>query len=562
MFKSRYRHIRRYREIVNTLAKHGFGFLIDKTKVFDLFDKKKGASNIERSSLSRGQRIRQVCEQLGPTFIKLGQIASTRHDVIPEDIIRELEHLQDNVPAFSYHQVKEILEEEYGKPIDMVFAHFEQTPIATASIGQVHQAKLHSGKIVAVKVQRPDIFNVIETDLEILFDIARVSENRTDWGKQYHLCDLVEEFAFSIRNEMNYLQEARNTERIQNNLKEAYFSSIQIPNIYWEYTTKKVLVLEYFAGEKLTQNNNGLVETQTTSYDKNEVATEIIEVMFHMILHDGIFHADPHPGNILILPNRNIGLLDFGMVGKLSDSLQKNFINIIIGLMRRNTGMIIKAIHEIGIIPNNVDSKRLHHDVEQLRNKYYEVPFSEISLGQAIKDLFAVTRKHKILIPSDFLLLAKALITLEGLVETLAPNLSIIGIAEPMGKRYLQAQYSPENVLKHVFDETIEFGENVFALPKLTKELLQKTKDGNMNIQITIPKLEVFLRKLDTISNRLSFSIIMLSFSIIMVGLIVGSSLNRRETLLWEIPAIEGGFIIAAFMFLWLLISIFRSGRF
>ncbi|OEF96059.1 ABC1 kinase family protein [Desulfuribacillus alkaliarsenatis] len=560
MFKTRYRHISRYRKIVNTLAKHGFGFLIDQTRIIDLFGKDKHQEVLTskiHAKKSRGERIRLVCEELGPTFIKLGQIASTRHDIFPEDIISELENLQDNVSSFSYTEVKKIIESELLQPIENIFLSVETEPIATASIGQVHKARLKSGQPVAVKVQRPDITETIETDLDILFDIARISENRTEWGKQYHLYELVDEFAFSIRSELNYLQEARNTERIKSNLKNTDYP-IYIPEVIWDYTTKKVITLEYLDGEKLTKTTDKFINTD----DKELIATTMIEAMFHMILNDGIFHADPHPGNMLLLENNSIGLLDFGMVGKASKSIQESFINILIGLMRKNTGTIVKAIHSIGIVPDGTDIKRFHQDIDVLRDKYYYVPFSEIHLGEAIKDLFAVTRKHGILVPTEFLLLAKALITLEGLVETLAPKLNIVQIAEPMGKKYLKTQYSPENLLRRFTEEAKDYSEILLDIPRLTKDLLQKTKEGKTNIEITVPKLDLFLRKLDTISNRLSFAIIMLSFSIIMVGLIVGSSLNRHQTVLWDVPAIEIGFIVATFMFLWLLISIFRSGRF
>lgn len=545
MLGTRFRNIYRYRMIANVLIKHGFGFL---------FNKK--TDDQDTKNISRGMRLRLACEELGPTFIKLGQIASTRHDIIPDDILHELEALQDSISPFPFHQVQEIIETELRQPISELFSHFEQQSLATASIGQVHKAQLHTGEWVAVKVQRPQISELIETDLEILYDLARIAEKRTEWGRYYHLYDLVEEFAQSMRSELNYLKEARYTEQIGDNLKNTQYP-IQIPMVFWELTTKRVLTMEFFDGTKLTGDMQRM-DSQLTS---EAIATHIIKAIFHMILTDGLFHADPHPGNIMLLNDDKIGLLDFGMVGKLSKPLQKNFIKIIIGLMRKNTGTIVKAIEEIGIVPDSVDMDLFYYDVDLLRDKYYEIPFSEVSLAESIKDLFSVARKHKILIPAEFLLLGKSLITLEGFVETLAPKMNIVSIAEPIGKKYLKEQYAPAALLDAFVEEAKEVSETLLSIPKIAKQLLQNAKNGKTNIQITVPKLDIFLQKLDRISNRLSFSIIMLAFSIIMAALIIGDSINRNQTILWEIPAIEIGFVIAAAMFLLLIISIFRSGR-
>ncbi|WP_083248438.1 ABC1 kinase family protein [Desulfuribacillus stibiiarsenatis] len=507
--------------------------------------------NVNIITKSRGERIRLVCEELGPTFIKLGQIASTRQDIIPLDIINELENLQDHVSPICYQQVEHVINTEFSMDLSKIFHSFEEFPMASASIGQVHRARLHSGQWVAVKIQRPNITEIIDVDLEILSDLALLSERRTDWGKFYHFTDLVNEFSNSLRNELNYLQEARNTEKAKENLQNKGFS-IMIPSIHWEYTSKRVLVMDLLNGSKISETTNG-----------EDIAKEIIEVIFHMILFDGFFHADPHPGNLILIDNQTIGLIDFGMVGRISEKLQQELINVMIGLMRRNTKTIVKAIQNIGVLPDSIDLKRFYQDVDALRDKYYEIPFSEISLSESIRDLFTISKRHGVVMPSEFLLLAKALITLEGLVETIAPNINIVQIAEPIGKKYFMKKYCPDKIITKVVDQSLEYGQVILEIPLLTRDILQKAKDGKINLQITIPKLDVFLRKLDRISNRLSFSIIMLSFSIIMVGLIIGSSIGgRRQTLLWELPAIEIGFVVAAILFLWLITAIFRSGRF
>lgn len=552
------RHISRYRDIVIALVRHGFGIVVEEIGFahFLSFPQRLFFETKGKDSKTTGERIRLVLQELGPTFVKLGQIASTRPDLLPEDIVRELEKLQDRVPPFSFQEVREIVQEELGGDLEEIFCHFEDSPLAAASIGQVHQAILCSGEKVAIKIQRPNITTVIETDLEILQDLATLAEHRLEWAARYQIRDMAEEFSKSLRAELDYTIEGRNAEKISNQFRDD--SKIYVPKVFWEYSTKRVLTMEYIEGVKF----NELEKLKQKGYNAKMLAESLAKAIFHQIFIDGFFHGDPHPGNVLVLPGEVIAFIDFGMVGRLTPEMKYHFSSLVIALMRQSTDGVIKAILLMGLVPDDVDMMQLRDDVEQLREKYYGVPLSQISLGKAVNDLFSVAFRHSIRIPAALTLLGKTLLTIEGVVEKLDPDFSILNIAEPFGRQLLKERLHPKSLAETAWKHVSDYGELLFDLPKHIKELTSLIKRGRLRLEIDIPELDLLLKKLDRISNRLSFSIVLLAFSIIMVGIIIGSSLGRQSTLLWKIPAIEIGFGVATLMFLWLLYSIFKSGRF
>lgn len=510
----------------------------------------------EKGSKTVGERIRLVLQELGPTFVKLGQIASTRPDLLPEEIIRELEKLQDRVPPFSFQEVRGIIQEELADEPDNIFQHFEDTPLAAASIGQVHQAVLRTGEKVAVKVQRPNIASVIETDLEILQDLAALAEHRLEWAARYQIRNMVDEFSKSLRAELDYTMESRNAEKIAKQFGND--PAIYVPKVFLEYSAKKVLTMEYVDGVKLNEPD----KLKQYGYNPKNLAERLAKAIFHQIFNNGFFHGDPHPGNVLVLPGEVIAFIDFGMVGRLSPEMKYHFSSLVIALMRQSTDGVIKAILRMGLVPDDVNMAQLRGDVEQLREKYYGVPLSQISLGEAVNDLFRTAFRHSIRIPPDLTLLGKTLLTVEGVVEKLDPAFRIFDIAEPIGRQLLKERLHPKSVSVTVWNRVSDYGELLLDLPKHMKEVTSLIKQGRLRLEIAVPELDLFLKKLDRISNRLSFSIVLLSFSIIMVGVIIGSSLGRQSTLLWQFPAIEMGLGLAMIMFLWLLYSIFKSGRF
>lgn len=560
MIRKRIRHLQRYREIVNAFIRHGFGFTIKELGLSDLLSFPKRffpEETIGTRNQSIGERIRLFLEELGPTFVKIGQVASTRYDLLPAEVITELENLQDNATPISFETVQKIVEDELGHPIDELFAEFKGEPLAAASIGQVHFAVLKTGEQVAIKVQRPNMKGTIETDLEILQDLAMLAEQRLDWAAHYQIRDIADELARSLIEELDYTIEGRNSEKIAKQFIKD--SGILIPKVFWEYTTKKVLTMEYVEGIKL----NEAEKLEEAGNNPKELAKKVVNSILKQILEAGYFHGDPHPGNILALPGDSIVFLDFGMVGRLSTEMKNNLVSLVIALMRKKTEDVVKAIMHMGIVPEDIDVQALRADVDRLYEKYYDAALSVTSLAQVISDLFSVAYRHHIRIPSDLTLLGKTLLTMEGMVVKLDPDISILKVAEPFGKRLLLERYDPKNVAGNVWDQIVEMGGFMNELPKTLNEISTILKKGKVKQEVTFPESDKMLNKLNRISNRIAFSISLLSFSIVFMGLIIGSSLpGKSSTFLFRIPTVEIGFGLTVFMFLFLIYSIFKSGKF
>lgn len=558
MFGKRTRHLSRYREIATLFARHGFGFIIEEIGLLHMLSlpKRLLAGNSEIDPKSFAERIRRVIEELGPTFVKIGQIASTRPDIIPEDIIQELENLQDNVAPFPSQEVHAALAAELGAPVEEIFQSFDSIPIAAASIGQVHKAVLKDGTTVAVKVQRPQITGQVETDLDILQDLARMAEQRLAWAQHYRLSDIVEEFARSLHAELDYQIEGRNAERVAQQFEQD--ATIHIPKIYWEYSTRTVLTMEYVQGIKL--NHTG--ELISAGYDTHQITHHIVEAIFKQIMLEGFFHGDPHPGNIMVLPGQVISFLDFGMVGRLTPDMKYHFASLVIGMINKSTDLIVKTVLQMGIAPHDIDKRLLYRDVDDLKEKYLNVPLSEISLGAAVNELFTLAFKYRIRIPADLTLLGKSLLTLEGIVEKLDPQISIMDLAQPFGRKLLKERYSPRAFFNKLWQNLKDSAEFIIEFPRQLRDIVDSIGNKPVQLEVKIPELTTFSKRLDRISNQLSFSIILLSFSILMMGLIIAASISGQTALLWKVPVVEFGFAVATLMFLWLLIAIFRSGRF
>ena len=558
MLNKRIRHFNRYQDIIRAMIHHGFGSIAEELGLADMlpFGGKWIFEGKDVKDKPAGERIRLILEELGPTYIKLGQMMSTRPDIVPASIIHELENLQDKVKEFSFDEVKAIIEDELELPLEELFAEFNPVPIAAASIGQVHKAVLPSGDVVAVKVQRPNITKTIDTDLEILHNLARMAEKRYKWAQDYGLKDIVGEFSMSLNMELDYGVEGRNAEKIAAQFKED--DTIRIPAVYWEYSTKKVLTMEFVEGIKI----NDVQSLDEIGFDRRLLSERFTEAMMKQILLEGMFHADPHPGNVFVQPGNRLVFLDFGNVGRINAQMKYEFASMLLALRRGNTDFVVRSIIKIGMTPDEINYDQLKADVQEFIDNYYGQTLNSISLGEIVNDFFTLTYLHHIRIPSDLTMLGKTFLAVEGVVETLYPEYNILDIVEPFGDNLVKERLKPKNIAEMLFNKAVDYSDFFSEMPRSVKDLTNKLKDGKFSVQIKVPQLEIFLAKMDKMANQLSYAIILLSFSIIMAGLVIGSSSRGGTNILWQIPIIEIGFIIASVMVLYLLYSIFRSGRF
>lgn len=547
----RIRQLQRYREITSALARSGFGYFIHSNS-----NEASNFANIKLNVQEAGKQIRLLLEELGTTFIKLGQLASTRPDLVPPIISIELAKLQDNVPPFSYSEAAAVLEEELGAPVQQLFRTFDPVPMASASIGQVHRAVLPDGTEVAIKVQRPRLTALVETDLEILSDLARLADRHGNWSGSYRLVEIVEELGKGLLAELDYGVEASHLERFARMSTE--MKHVRIPAVYREYSTKKVLTMEYIHGIRLSDS----AQLKENGIDPSLVAERLANIIFHQILVHGVFHADPHPGNIMVLPGARIALLDFGMVGRLSPHTQKHFASFIIALRNKSSKGVMRAIDQMGMIPENVDRLKLYADVDEMREKYYKVPLKEVRLGEMINDLFGVAFKHHIRIPSELTMVGKSILTTEGVVAELDPEFSVFDVAEPIGKKLYLERLSPWSFLKNGLEDIPEYLHMAGEIPVTLNHLSSLLRKGKVQVEIVSPQLEQLIKKLDRISNQMSFSIVLLALSLVLLGLIIGTSISGAQTMLWRFPIVEIGAAVALLMFAWLIYAIFRSGRF
>lgn len=558
--QTRVNYINRYREIAMQFSKSGLGFLIEEIGLDRVISLPKRIlmrqQNNEILEKTYAERIRIFIEEMGTTFIKLGQIASTRADLLPPDLIKELEKLQSHVAPFPAAEARRLIEESLEAPIDELFMIFDDEPVGSASIGQVHRAMLHTGEDVAVKVQRPNIEKTVRTDLEILRHLAVLAESNLEWARNYQVTEMIEEFSDALINELDYTIEARNVERIGKTHKND--NTIKIPEIYWEYSTKNVMVMDFIKGIPV----NHFDKLDEMNINRSELADTLAKAIFQQIFEEGYFHGDPHPGNVSVLEDGTLVFLDFGMIGRLTSDLKNNFGSLLISLMRKDSSGVVKAIVKMGVVPGDVSMRDLNREAEIMRDKYYDVPLAKLNFSDAVNDLFGISNKYKIKLPQDFTILAKTLLTLESVVSQLDPDFSIMDVAEPFGKALLLERYNPKNLLNFQIDEVQQLAGELREVTENVHTFSKGLRNQNLPIEIDVKGRSQFSKHLDRVINRLSFSIVLLAFSIVMVGLIVGSAILGEGSIIFRIPIIEIAAIFAMVMFAWLLWSIVKSGRF
>ena len=551
------RTIRRYRTILGVLIKYGFGHFVEQLNIDYYLELGKRLVTLDKipkdlERLSQPQRLRLVMEELGPTFIKLGQLLSTRPDVLDKAYILEFSKLQDKVPAVSFEEINAQIQRELGYPAEELFAEFSTKPLAAASIAQVHRGKLKSGEEVVFKVRRPGIVKIVETDIDVLMGLAYLIEQHVPTMALYDPVGLVKEFRRSIMRELNFTREGRTVDRFAVNFAES--ETVYTPKIFWDYTGDIVLTMEYVDGIKIS----ALEELTAQGYDLKEIARRGADAFLKQVLDFGLFHADPHPGNVFILPDQVICMLDYGMVGRLGQDLKDQLIDLLQALLNRDVNRIISQLLYSGELTDDSDMKNLRRDLHEFIEDYYDIVLQDIKVGKLLTEFIEILTHHRIHFPADFMILAKALVIMEGVGRQLDPEFNMINHMRPYVNKLVFERFSPKNISEQAGRIVQAYGSLAKNLPQDIKEFVNRLNRNQFKIDLEHRGLEKLVTDLDRSSNRVSFAVVIGS-------LIVGSSLVMQID---KGPMILGfpllgllGYSIAGFLGLWLAIGILRSGR-
>ena len=546
----------RYRQILTILFKYGFGDLLDSLRIDQYIEaglqaiSKKRVDRVEK--LTRPQRLRMSFEELGSTYIKLGQILSTRPDLVPADFVDELAKLQDEVPPFPFENVKAIIESEFGLAADEVFDQLEDQPLASASIGQVHKARLKDGEPVAVKFQRPGIQKVIEVDLEIMLHLATLAERHIKEFEIHRPVKIVEEFARTLEKEIDYRIEATNMERIARQFLD--LSHVYIPAVFREFTTSRVLTTELIEGIKISK----VEKIAEAGLDQKVIADRIVGLVLKQAFGHGFFHADPHPGNIFVLADNVICLVDYGMMGLVDRATREAFVDLLDSVVHQQEVRTTQVLLNLTDWDEQPDIRALEREVADFMGRHFYKPLKDMEIGKLLQDLLQLTMRFRLRLPPDIFLMIKALSSVEGVGRMLDPNFDLIAHASPFIQQVKLERYAPQRISADVFDMMSRLLQFLQQFPEDLMDLTGKLRQQRFSLQLEHKGLENMLATQDQTSNRMSFAIII-------AALIIGSALiviSEIPPLFFGISLIGIiGYLVAAIMGIWLLVAIIKKGR-
>ena len=546
------RNIGRLSEIAQVAVKHGFGYFFERHRLTDLFPwiSRDGA---EMPS-DRGRRLREMLDELGPTFVKFGQLLSTRPDIVPPDIVVELQKLQDDVRPIPFEDVRRVIHEELGLTIEQAFLEFDEQPTAAASIGQVHHALLPNGERVAVKVQRPNAPRQIESDISLLFQAARLAKERVRALDFIDAEQVVDEFARSIRSELDYRAEARNAEIFRRNF--AGEPDVIIPRVYWTYSRRRVLVLELLEGTQLAD----LDVAALSQAERRDLAYRIAQTWMTMIFRHGFFHGDPHPANVFVLDGgAAIGLVDFGQVGKLTDDDMSRLTGLFIDAANERVDALPRRLAELGVRYPREREEEFTDELRDVYYRYYGVSLAEIDPLQVIREAFDVIYRMNLRLPTRFVLLDKAIATLASVGIELYPDFNVFEIAKPYARNLMLERFSPERMFARAEKESRELFRVAASLPYQLHDVLEELRDGQVDVGFVHKGLDEFMHKVDVAFNRLVVALIV-------VGGLIGSSLigifAKHGPFVFGVNFLSFiGFLLSGALGIWLLWGVIRSGR-
>lgn len=500
--KTAVQDIKRLREISGVLTRHGFSavarraglgrFVGESQALAEFEDAEEALLGEDRSEAA--VRFRNVLEDLGPTFVKLGQVLSTRPDILPSEFIEELKHLQDRVPPLSFADVREQVESNLDGTLDELFDSFQEKPLAAASIGQAHRATTHEGHDVVVKVQRPGIGGKIRSDLDILYYLARFLEATIEEVELYTPTAIVQEFERAILTELDFLQEAQSLEEFGHNFTEV--EKVEVPRVYHEYTTSQILTMEFVDADKLASLEGG-------SERAIRVLDTLLESMVKMVLYDGFFHGDPHPGNIMVRDDDTIVFIDFGLVGRLSESQQDDLIDLILAILTGDVDGISRTLLSMGYPIGRVNLREFKADIRRLRDKYLAMNLGDIEVSEFIQETMDAAQQHRIRINTNYAVLTKAAMTIEGIMRTLEPDLDIMAKGMPYAKQLATRRFSARKVMQGMVNSAMGFSGFVQQIPQQMDQILMDLEGGNLTITVKNESLDEIGTFLNTLGTRL-----------------------------------------------------------
>lgn len=553
-WNSRWRGLKRYHDIAQALVKYGYIDVVEALRLrkpLRLGQRMFGAS--ESTEVSKPQRLRQLCEELGPTFIKFGQLLSTRADLLPPEFLQELAMLQDQAPHEAFSVIQTIVENELEQPLNDLFTEVDAKPLAAASMAQVHTATLPSGERVIIKVQRPHIPITIAADLAVLRDLARLAERYIAEWRPFQPVGLVEEFARTITQELDFRQELHNLERCARNFTDD--PTVLVPTSYPTLSTSRVLTMGYIAGVKITDRG----ALMRAGLDPHTVAVHGANALLKQIFVHGFFQGDPHPGNLVVLPDHVIAILDYGMFGAIDAETREQLAMLLLGVVQRDAQKTIRALVDLEVMELDSNRRLLRRDVSQLIDTYLTVPLEQVNLSAMLEEMMKIVHRHSLQIPPEMFLLVRALTTAESLGRDLDPTFNIATYVQPFAEQLVLERYDPRYLLRRLGVTSEETGDLLLLLPSALSQILERLRRGEISMGIEVRQLDRLMREFDTASNRLTLAIIL-------AASIIGSSLiiqTQMPPILFGYSALGLlGFLISAVLGLGLVIAILRSGGF
>lgn len=516
----KYKSVARYNQILKVLVKYGFDDLVqyleEKKRYGFLHRLIPKSSKMRASKYTKWEKMRLVCEELGPTFIKFGQILSNRPDLIPLKLTFELEKLLDNVPPMSEDLAKQVVESELNDTVENLFAWFEPAPFASASMAQVHKVTLKNGKRVALKIQRPGIKEIIEEDIKVMYSVAELLQKRIPSIKSFDPIGLVKNFEEAIIKELDFIHESINAQRFYNNIKNDHSSDnfAEAPRVYLEYTTTKILALEFMSGIKI----DNFVELEKKQIDPIVISRRLTKSYFKQIFKYGFFHADPHAGNLLVRPNNHICFLDFGIMGSILPRDIEVFGKLFLAISRRDVPKIIRALQQLSNYTNIQDIRALEFDINEFVEKYYIRTVHKNELSTILLELKDIIIAHGLKVPTHFFLFARSLVTLEGVVHKLDPELDLFAIVKPFLLRAVAKSFNPIKFGEKALNSFYELGNYMEEFPRDLKNAIRKINRGEVKVDLTHKGIDPIVHTVHRITKQLVTAFIV-------AALIIGASL-------------------------------------